>query len=69
MFAHGRRTEDLSWLIGPNRVALTRILMEVEDAYDLSLALTRLDNQTSRLVTLRAQPIERGQSSPTPPAP
>jgi hypothetical protein len=69
LLAHDRQTEDLTWLIGLNRVALTRILMEVEDAYDLSLALTRLVNQTSRLVTLRAQPIERGQSSPTPPAP
>lgn len=69
MLAHDRQTEDLSWLIGLNRVALTRILMEVQDAYDLSLALARLVNQQSRLVTLRGQPIDRGQSTPTPPAP
>jgi hypothetical protein len=56
---HARATRDLSWLIGVNRVAITRLLMETEDPYKLAIALSRLVNQNSRLTSLRAKPIDR----------
>jgi hypothetical protein len=56
---HARRTRDLSWLIGANRVAITRLITETEDPYKLAMALSRLVNQNSRLARERAKPIDR----------